>query len=156
MQAEILDAYGKLGVEMLKQAVAPYSATGETERSIRYESGLFNLRLLARFGFHAIETGRGPRKNNTYEGFDNKMFDYMQARGIGGDLSDKKRRQLARFFTWRINKEGDALFKKGGREVYSDKLDAFIRELEQALIKDFAKSFLTSIKNSFNGTVSTI
>lgn len=141
---------------MLQQAVEPYSATGKTVKSIRYEVTPFRLQIFGRQFFSAIETGRGPRKSSQYGHFDDSMLEYMNARGIGSGLSEKKRRQLAKFLAHKINKEGDELFKAGGREVYSDKLDAFIVELEKALTKDFVKSSLTSIKNTVNGTVASV
>ncbi len=42
----------------------------------------------------------------------------------------------------------------GGRQVYSDALNKLIEELKQALITDFKKTFITSLKFSFNGSIS--
>jgi hypothetical protein len=150
----LLDKYGRLGVHGLQGAVHPLSATGETERSIRYEvskSGqLYDLTFYARKFFGAIETGRGPRKSNQYSGFDDGMYEYMLARGIGADLPEKKRRQLAKFLAYKINKEGDDTFKKGGRIVYSPFITKLIAEIKQAVAQELIHSTITRIKNGFN------
>lgn len=141
----ILNNYGVLGVQMLKAKIEPLSATGKTVNSISYEvksdESTDTLTIFAREFLATLETGRGPRRSATKGDFQDNMLEYMEARGIGADLTDKKRRQLARFFTWKINKEGDATYKKGGRVVYSNDLDKFIIALKEALHKDFVLSF---------------
>ena len=111
----ILNNYGILGVQMLKADVQRVSATGKTANSISYEVKSDNdsdtLTIFAREFFSALETGRGPRKSTQKGQFLEGMLEYMQARGIGSDLTDKKRRQLARFLTLRINKEGDKIYR---------------------------------------------
>lgn len=145
----ILNQYGQIGVEALKEDVSKVSATGKTERSIRYEveqKGTISvLRFIGREFFQTLETGRGPRKSSTYGEFDVSMYEYLQARGIGADLSEKKRKQLARFLTWKINKEGDKTFKMGGRIVYSPTLSKLADELKAALAKDIRLYFLKEI-----------
>ncbi len=142
----ILNHYGKLGVTALKQDVQKVSATGKTAESIRYEveseKDFDTLRYLGRKFFKAIETGRGPRKSNEYQEFDVSMYEYMQARGIGSDLPEKKRKQLAKFLAYKINKEGDQTYKKGGRIVYSETLSKLVEELTQALKKDVVRNYI--------------
>lgn len=151
-----LHAYGHLGTELLKLAVGKVSATGETEKSIRYDviekEGSTRFRLIGRKYFSAIETGRGPRKSSTDGGFKNHMLKYMEARGIGADLTPKKREQLARFLVYKINKEGDQTFKDGGRIVYSKELQKFIEELKEAVAKTKKDYVLSVIRNEFNRT----
>lgn len=144
-QSEILAAYGELGVQLLKQKVAPYSATGKTVNSIRFESDDNRLVIYGRGYFKALETGRGPRKSTEQGDFLDNMLDFMKAKGIGSELSDKKRKQLARFLTLKINREGDKLFKKGGRIVYSDVMDKFKDDLKEALKKQFKRELLDKI-----------
>ncbi len=146
---KILETYAPLGVELLKSKLQPLSATGKTVQSVRAEVSLDRLVIFARDFVGTIETGRGPRKSSTPGGFEDSMLEYMKARGIGADLTDKKRKQLARFLTYKINKEGDKTFKSGGRQVYSDALAKFVEELKQALIDDFKKTFINSLKLSF-------
>jgi hypothetical protein len=149
----ILNAYGQLGVEGLRQRVP--KATGKTAASIQYEVDFNRLRIFARDFFLTLETGRGPRKSSAYQGFDENLLEWMKARGIGADLSEKKRKQLARFFSFKINKEGDATFKSGGKDVYSDFMDKFVEELSNEIVKvrtkEYADRFVELIKT--NGTI---
>lgn len=150
MSAEtILRAYGEKGVQLLKTSIAPIRATGKTEQSIRFESDANHLRILARGFFTTIETGRGPRKSAAKGDFLENMLDYMRARSIGADLTEKKRRQLARFLTLKINREGDKTYKKGGREIYSEKLDTLVKELSKELTKDFVKVVKADVVSVF-------
>jgi len=152
---KLLDAYGKIAVEALKQDVQKVSATGQTADSIHYTvtSGQTTdrLQIFGRAFFSTLETGRGPRKSSQQGDFQDNMLEYMKARGIGADLDEKKRKQLARFFTWKINKEGDQTFKSGGRIVYSPTLTKLVDELKQAVLKDFKGNVIREIKETFKG-----
>lgn len=151
---KVLNDYGILGTQLLVNAVRPLSATGETEDSLGYEvksNALGDtLILFARKYFETLETGRGPRQSSQDSGFKDRMLEYIKAKGIGADLDEKKREQLAKFLTWKINKEGDATYKKGGRQVYSNELEKFVEELKEALKKDFVLSYRAAIKTSFS------
>jgi len=141
---QILTQFGLLGTEALRKDVQKVSATGQTADSIRFEiqrkdNGNYIFRLLGRQYFSTLETGRGPRKSSEYGEFDLNLLEYMKARGIGQDLSEKKQKQLAKFLAYKINKEGDQTFKKGGRIVYSDTLTKFKEELTRAITKDFVQ-----------------
>lgn len=127
----ILTAYGQAGVKMLQNLVP--KATGKTARSIEYIVVPNRLRIVGREFFETLETGRGPRKSSKEGGFKDNLLEWMKARGIGSDLSEKKRKQLARFFAWKINKEGDTTFKAGGRSIYSMQVDAFVEELSNVI-----------------------
>ena len=150
----ILNKYGAAGVALMKAAIRPLDATGKTSASLFYEvtveNGSVKLVIYGREYMKTLETGRGPRRSNTYGGFDSSMLEYMKAKGIGADLTEKKRAQLARFLTLKINKEGDLTFKKGGRIVYSDDLKKFVEELKQVLLKEYRNDFVISIRNAFN------
>lgn len=152
MLSQVLDTGGKIAVESLKQDVSKVSATGETEASIRYEvtreGTIQSLIVYGRKFFKALETGRGPRVSNEYQEYDVSMYEYMQARGIGADLPEKKRKQLARFLTWKINKEGDKTFKMGGRQVYSDNLNRIVQELIAAVKKDTIGFVISEIRSA--------
>jgi hypothetical protein len=145
-----LTEFGKLGVLALRTDVQEVSATGKTADSIRFEisvesDGTIILRFLARAFFKALETGRGPRKSTEYQEYDVSMYEYMQARGIGADLPEKKRKQLAKFLAYKINKEGDSIFKKGGRIVYSPTLTKLAEEIKRAIVSDFRKFLISEI-----------
>lgn len=153
----LLNNYGILGVEMLKQNISKVTATGKTVNSISYEvtskEQTDTLTIFGRAFIDTIETGRGPRKSTQQGGFLDNMLEYMQARGIGSDLNDKKRKQLARFLVLKINREGDSTYKKGGREVYSNDLEKYIEALKEALRKDFSLTFRNNLKHSL-GSIS--
>lgn len=147
--AEILTQYGLIGVEALRDDVSRVSATNKTQDSIRFEvssqDNVHRLVFFARKYFSALETGRGPRKSSEDSGFKDEMYEYMQARGIGQDLPEKKRKALAKFLVLKINLEGDKTFKKGGRVVYSPTLQRIIFELTKALKEDRVKYYKLQI-----------
>lgn len=149
----ILKTYGELGTKAIKAEVSKISATGKTAESVEYEvksdDDTDKLIIYGRAFFSTIETGRGPRKNDSYQGFDKSMLEYMKSRGIGADLPEKKREQLARFLAYKINKEGDKTYKEGGRNVYSNALEKIIKELRIALTKDFSKFYLSEVVKGF-------
>lgn len=154
-----LNQYGKLGVEAIKNSVSQVSATNETVNSIRYEvssvDNISSLIFLARKFFSLMESGRGPRKSNEESGFKDGMLKYMEARGIGADLSDKKRKQLARFLTLKINREGDATYKKGGRIIYSPIITKLIEEIKQQIKKDLIGYYIKDVLSvAKDGTIS--
>lgn len=156
MLKDTLDNFGKLGVEAIKADVQKVSATGKTANSVRYEvtltGDLYRLAYYARAFFSTLETGRGPRKSSEYGGFDKGMLEYMNARGIGTDLSPKKREQLAKLLAYKINKEGDETYKKGGRVIYSPTITKLVAEIKRAVTQDFIHSTLTVIRNGFNSS----
>lgn len=151
---QILEVGGNLAVTSIKNDVSKISATGKTRDSVRFVvfkyAGAWHLQIRGRKFFKAIETGRGPRKGTEYQKFDISILDYMKARGIGSDLSEKKRANLARFIALKINKEGDSVFKQGGRQVYSDNLDKIIDKIKQDIRKQFTTAVITDIKHEFN------
>lgn len=153
----ILNTYGAKGVEVLKEAIAPLRATGKTADSVYFKvegsEEKDTLRIIGRGFFETLETGRGPRKSSQQGDFKSNMLEYMQARGIGVELSQKKREQLARFLTWKINKEGDKTFKKGGRKIYSDQLDKFVQQLREAVLKDWKGLVVAVYKKGLNAKV---
>jgi len=151
----LLNQYGKLGVEMLQQAVESVSATHKTQRSIRYEASVqdedfYQLAFFARGFFSAMETGRGPRRSTTPGGFNENLEDWMRARGIGSDLDEKKFKNLAKFLAYKINKEGDATHKKGGRVVYTPTVKKLLDEITCAVKQEFVASTITRIKHGFS------
>lgn len=160
MVKDVLTRYGIIGVQALKQDVQKVSATGGTAESIRFEveqNGFTTtLYILARAFFSTLETGRGPRRSDQEGNFKDNMWEYMQARGIGADLPEKKRRQLARFLVLKINREGDNTFKQGGRIVYSPTLTKLINEIRAAVKKDlfgmYVKDVMSVVKNGDNNT----
>lgn len=152
MLAQVLEQQGKKGVEIVKAAVSKYSASGDTVNSIEFQSTENSLQILAREFIQTLETGRGPRKSSESGGFKDKMLRYMQARGIGSDLDQKKKEALAKFLVLKINREGDKLYKAGGgRDVYTKALEGFVKDLEKEVSKVQTKKYTDEVLASLNG-----
>lgn len=152
MLGELLKKQGEIGIQKVKSAIAPFSATRETEESIRFESTETTLKIFAREFIEAMETGRGPRQSSTDGGFKDKMLDYMQARGIGSELDQKSKERLAKFLVLKINRDGDKLWKKGGgRDVYSKAVEEFTEELMEVVAKHELESFSAQVSASLKG-----
>lgn len=165
---ETLTKYGVLGVSLLKNSVSRVSATGNTEQSIRFEvtkeNGKLSLRLIGRAFFSALETGRGPRQNSTYEKYDVNLEEYMQAKGFPSKTSKNGVMYFkigdfwfsGKSLAWKINTQGDSLWRKGKgepvRDVYSSALQRLVDELMKDLTIDYAKLYIKSIKDGFNVT----
>ena len=149
---EILNRYGETMVLLLRGLIAPYSATGKTVRSIRYrvvgDNDTESLLIFARPFLKTLETGRGPRKSTQPSGLEDKMLEYMRARGIDKG-SEKKNKQFARFLAYRMNKEGDNTFKSGGREIFSGQLKIVTDSMKMVIIAQKSKEYLTSLKSIF-------
>lgn len=149
----ILNNYGVLITESLKENVRPLSATGATERSVKYgvdsDGATDTLTIFARAFFATLETGRGPRKSGQQGEFLEGMIEYLKARGLTAGLTDKQIRSKARSLTYLINRDGDKTFQQGGRQVYSNDLDKLIAALHAALKKDFVLSFRNNLKKAF-------
>ena len=148
---DTLDAYGKLGVQIIRQTIP--NATGKTSKSIEYEVYPNRLVIYARAFFAGLETGRGPRKSAEYGGFNDSLLDWMKARGIGADLNEKKKKQLARFLSYKINQEGDKTFRSGGRTVYSSVVEKFINELSNEIVNIKTKEYIDKFVNGLQSAV---
>jgi len=153
---QLFNKFGKVGVEAIKHDIEKVSATHETEQSIRYETkqskAITSLKFIGRKFLSTLETGRGPRQSSKDSNFKDSMLKYMKARGIGSDLNEKQKKNLARFLVLKINKEGDSVYKKGGRVVYSKTLERISDELsiaaKEELITDYTKKILDGFKHT--------
>jgi hypothetical protein len=155
MLTDVLNKFGRIGVAALKESIASVRATGTTERSIHYiietKQQITTLAYLGRNYFRALETGRGPAKKQGGEGdFKERIYQWMLARGIGSELPEKKRKQLAAFFVYKINKEGDSIYKEGGRTNYSPVIAKLVAEIKQAVKQDFIHTAITRIRHVAN------
>jgi len=156
MLKDVLDRYGRIGVVALKESISEVRATGKTERSIHYviqvKQDIISLIYYGRNYFQALETGRGPAKQGGDGTFKENIYEWMLARGIGSELPEKKRKQLAAFFAYKINKDGDSIYKQGGRTNYSPVIAKLVAEIKQAVKKDFIHSAITRIRHVANNT----
>ena len=141
---ELLDTWGKKGVALFSGAVAPYSVTGKTMESIKYEASEKRLLITGRGYFETLETGRGPRKSSTYSGFDMNLDEWAQARGFQSKKSKSGTVYYninghwfsAKALAWKINTKGDKKHRTGRVDVYSSKKDEFIEQLMSEGEKD--------------------
>lgn len=143
--ASVLKTYGQIGVKVLQQAVAPHDATGRTRESIRYEvdDKSTKLSFFAREFFELLEKGIRPSTKKPSAEMIKFMTEYAEARGFA---NPKKA-------AWAISinqlKQGDKTHRTGGRIVYSDDMDTFVKELRNELAKDFKKDLTRQYKEAF-------
>lgn len=149
----ILNAYGLLTVEAIKKDLDKVTATGKTKQSIRFtvtsEGPVDRLIIYGRPHTDVIETGRGPRKSSTESGFEDNLLQWVKIRFPGEP--PKKQLALAKYFRWKINKEGDKTFKLGGKQVYSDTIEKAVKEIKAAVLKDFRINFSNFVKSTLSG-----
>ena len=159
MLKDVLSAYAPKAVAAIKQSLQGISVTGKTMNSIRSEVTETHLTVYGRGFMEAVEKGRGPRKNATYGEFDKHLEEWLQAKGFPSKKTKKGTTyyQLgqqwfsAKSLAWKINKDGDKLFKSGQtRDVYTTVVEKFLEELKAALAADqkqeFKKKVLESVK----------
>jgi len=155
----ILNKYGQVGVQLLKNAISGLKATGKTEQSLRYEviqePGVSTLTIYGREFFKALETGRGPAERSGPPGFPERLEEYMQARGFPSKTSKKGVKYWrigdnwysGKSLAYKINTQGDRTYRTGGRQVYSDDLSKFVEELKQ-VVRDTALFGFRKIKTN--------
>lgn len=157
---DLLRAYGELGVQMLKGLVP--KVTGKTANSIRYEATENRLIIYGREFFRAMETGRSPRRSNSYGGFDENLSGWLRAKGFPTKTTKSGKMYYRigdQWYTpeslaWKINKQGDKTFRMGGKDVYFSQLERFIAELKDKVTKEKAKEYSKKLKVVFDGTFS--
>jgi hypothetical protein len=146
---EILQVYGSIGEQVLKDALDKVSATHKTIQSIRSEVVSTEtkdiLRFIGREYIQLLEIGRKPTTKGPSPEMIEMLTDYARARGF--DKPESAAWAIAKT----INKEGDRTFRMGGRDVYSSELNKFVEELKKECSKSFAGFYLSSVKNTFNG-----
>jgi hypothetical protein len=139
----VLTTYGQIGVDLLRDAVAPHDATGKTRASIRFELKAENLLFYARQFFSLLEKGIGPSTKKPSKEMIESMTEYAEARGF----SDPEKA------AWAISinqlKHGDKTKLAGGRVVYSDQVEQLTKSLSEDLAKDYGKTILGEIKKQF-------
>ncbi len=144
---QILDAYGKIGVERIKQALEQVRATGKTINSVKYETsetnGVSRLIIKARPFTAAIETGVRPSTKGIPPDMITSLTEYAQARGM------EKPKSAAWAMAKTIKKKGDKTFRSGGREVYSDDVIKLSNEIKKEVGKEFRIRMTSFIKNTF-------
>ena len=146
---QILQSYGPIGVEVLKQAIAQVEASGKTAQSIKYEvestEKKDRLLLIGRAYFELIEKGIRPSGKNPSPEMIEMLTGYANARGM--DKPESAAWGIAKT----ILKEGDKTYRSGGRLVYSPELIKFVEEVKDVIVKEFKRGYLLEIKGAFKG-----
>lgn len=143
----VLKTYGQIGVKLLRQAIASQDATGRTAASIRFEvveqKGNEGLKFFARQYFSALEKGIRPSSKRPSKEMIDSMTEYARARGF---TNPEKA-------AWAISikqlEKGDTTHRMGGRILYSDDMNTFVKELGKELAEDHGKELAAEIKNAF-------
>lgn len=131
------------------------NATGKTSESLNYEvkeeGGRITLSILGRPYTALIEPGRGPRKSSQSSNLASNILEWMQAKGVGQDLTAKQQINLARFLTLRINQRGTKLYQKGGRtDIYTEPFNNMVEKLNQEVVDTIADDFTKNIVITWN------
>ena len=145
-------AFGPVVVEAVKQAISVVSVSGKSAEKVRFEvkSPTKEVDRLTIFGPGYIETGRGPRKSSEESGFEDNLYEWIQAKFPG--ISPVQQKKLSKFLRWKINKEGDKTYKEGGRQVYSQVLTKATDDIKRAVVKEYRINFSKFVKNAFHGS----
>lgn len=159
---EILEAYGPIGVEVVRNAIP--KVTGKTSASVRSEVEHNRLSIYGRAYFRALETGRSPRESSSDGGFKDNLEGWLKAKGF----QTKKSKTGVTYYSihgqwfsakslaWKINKEGDKTFRQGGKEVYFNEVEKFLAELTEKISKSKADEYANRItklmQEAVNGT----
>lgn len=146
---QILNVYGAIGEQLLKDAIDQVSATHRTVQSIRYEvtstETTDKLTFIGRKYIQALETGIRPTDKGPSSDMIEFLTEYARARG----MEDPESAAWAMAKT--IQAKGDRTFRIGGRDVYSKELNKFVEELKEEVKKTFRGNYLSEIKQTFKG-----
>lgn len=145
---EILQAYAPIGVDVVKKALEEVRASGKTINSVIAEVSrkdtVDRLQILARPYTNRIEKGIGPTTKGPSSEMIQNLTEYARARGM--ENPERAAWALAK----KIQKEGDKTHKAGGRIVYSDDVDKFVKEVTGKIKSNWKVIFTSTIKNGFN------
>jgi hypothetical protein len=131
---EILDAFGKMGVERTKQLLSQYNEVKNNDNKLR-------LVIKARPYTSALEDGIKPVSKGSKPGIPPEMIenltDYARARGM--DKPESAAWAIAKT----IKKVGDKTYRMGGKDVYSLAMQELVKEITGALSKDMIREAKT-------------
>lgn len=121
----------------IRKNMSKVNATGKTKDSIEVKVTNTGGQILANESILYVERGRGPAKKSTPKWKVSDLLKWMQVRGVGSELDNKKRRSLAEFIKYKINQFGTRKFQQGGGDIvdniYTQRLDELTEELEEAI-----------------------
>jgi hypothetical protein len=153
---QILSSHGQAVVKDIRANLASTgtNATGKTSNSIQYEvteqGSVTTLIVYGRPFVMTVETGRGPRKSSQSQNVKDRILEWMEAKGVRADLDQVKKEAFAKFLTWRINKEGTELHKKGGRkDIVSNVVGpSRIDDIMTEVLSRYSKAYIDNVKTA--------
>lgn len=143
MIESLLEIFGQRAVDLIKSKVPVVS--GKTRDSVRYEvtrdEDSIKLLVKGRANFQSVERGRGPAKSSNYEGFDQRLDEWMSAKGFPTKISKSGKKyyligdqwMTGKSLAYLINKRGDKKYRQGWSNVYMDDLERLVNELKKSL-----------------------
>jgi hypothetical protein len=142
---DILNAYGKIGVQLAKNSLEYSKATGKTINSVKYEVSANDnkerLVIKARPFTSALETGIKPVSAGSKPGIPPEMIEnlteYARARGM------EKPESAVWGIAKTIKKVGDKTYRMGGKDVYSEAMEGLAKEITEAITKEFIREAKT-------------
>lgn len=143
----ILTQYGQSTTDQIKVAIP--KKTGKTAASVRFtvreEGSKAILSITGRPYFMAVQTGRKPTPDKKPSpSFVQNIKDWLQAQG--------KEQGPAYAIARSINQKGTKLWQQGGNTLISDIVSqSLIDKISQDVLTEFAKYYLVSTVNIFNG-----
>lgn len=145
---QVLTVMGSIGEQTLKEALDKVSATHQTVNSVSSEvtetDYTVSLKLFARKYVGLLQTGRKPTTKNPSPEMIELLTEYAKARGMS------KPESAAWAIAKTINKQGDKIFRSGGRDVYSTELDKFVEEVTQSVMKELSDFYVRELVNTFD------
>lgn len=156
MIESLFEIYGQKAVDLIKSKVPVVS--GKTRDSVNYEvtrsETSIKLVVKGRPFFKAVETGRKPTDGSSYQGFDKRLEEWMDAKGFPTKVSKKgikyyklgEKWMTAKGLSIVINKQGDKKHNEGGKDVYSSDLERLVEELKRDLVKLIKEDLISVIK----------
>jgi hypothetical protein len=139
----LFDMYGQRFVDLIKSKVPV--VTGKTRDSVNYEvtrtENAITLKVTGRAFFKSVETGRGPYKQGGYQEFDQRLDEWMSARGFPSKISKSGKKyyligdqwMTGKSLAYLINKRGDRKHRQGPEDVYSLDVDRLVEQLKSDL-----------------------
>ena len=159
MIESLFEIYGQKAVDLIKSRVPVVS--GKTRDSVNYEvtrdETSIKLVVKGRGYFKSVETGRGPTQGSSYQGFDKRLEEWLDAKGFQTKVSKKGIKYYkvgdgegkwltAKGLSIIINKQGDKKHNNGPVDVYSSELDRLVEELKRDLVKVIKEDLISIIK----------
>ena len=143
---QILSRYGTSTVEELKRSIQPYSATGDTIKSLRFmvtrEGTIDKLQVLGRAFIMALETGRKatPQYTKPSFAFVDRIRRWLAAKG--------EETRPAYAIAKSIHQKGT----KGHPGVVSNVVnDTLINTISKDILQQFAKQYMFNVVQFTSG-----